>query len=120
MFYDRFIQLCQEHNIAPTRAAIDAGLSKSTVTKWKNSPESQPSGAVITKLSEYFGITKSELLGEPEKEPKEKTVTCKSNGLEEIQDTYLRLARGAQELGLDDADVDAILALYRAHKEKNR
>lgn len=78
MFYDRFIKLCQDRNIAPTRAAIEAGLSKSTVTKWKNSPDSQLSGTVIAKLSDYFGITKAELLGEPEKDQKETpTLTAK-------------------------------------------
>lgn len=93
MFYDRFIKLCKERNIAPTRAAIEAGLSKSTVTKWKNSPDSQPSGTVITKLSDYFGITKSELLGEPEKDQKETpTLTIKderdiARDLERIRQT---------------------------------
>lgn len=100
MFYDRFIQLCQEHNIAPTRAAIEAGLSKSTVTKWKNSPESQPSGAVITKLSDYFGITKAELLGEPEKEQKEKT-----SQPDELEGVYLSFARQAQESRIDPKDI---------------
>lgn len=36
-----------------------------------------------------------------------------------LDKTYLRLAQGAQELGLDDDDVDAILAIYKKHKQKN-
>lgn len=32
----------------------------------------------------------------------------------------LRLARDAQELGMDDEDVDAILALYAEHRKKNQ
>ena len=68
MFYDRFVHLCKERNVAPTRAAIDAGLSKSTVTKWKATPDAEPSGTAIKKLSEYFGITRAELLGETKKE----------------------------------------------------
>ncbi len=52
--------------MSPSRAAIDAGLSKSTVTKWKNDPTTRPTGAVIEKLTNYFGISISELLGENE------------------------------------------------------
>lgn len=73
MFYDRFVQLCNEKNITPSRAAIDAGLSKSTVTKWKNAPDSEPSGSAIKKLSEYFGISKAELLGEEMVSPEKKS-----------------------------------------------
>lgn len=66
MFYERFVMLCSRRGVSPSRAAIDAGLSKSTVTKWKNDPESRPTGNVIAKLTHYFGISVAELLGEPE------------------------------------------------------
>lgn len=64
MFYDRFSALCAERGVSPSRAAIEAGLSKSTVTKWKSNPDSEPTGSAIKKLSDYFGITRAELLGE--------------------------------------------------------
>lgn len=64
MFYDRFVELCKAHNITPSRAAIEAGLSKSTVTKWKKEPDSKPSGNVLNKLCTYFHMSVSELLGE--------------------------------------------------------
>lgn len=64
MFYDRFIQVCTEKRVAPSRAAIEAGLSKSTVSKWKNEPNAEPSGTALKKLSEYFNMTIAELLGE--------------------------------------------------------
>ena len=37
----------------------------------------------------------------------------------QLNQTYLRLAKGAQELGLDDDDVDHILAIYKKNKKKN-
>lgn len=64
MFYDRFVMLCKTRGVSPSRAAVDAGLSKSTVSKWKRSPDSRPTGAVIEKLTRYFGISVAELLGE--------------------------------------------------------
>ena len=64
MFYDRYVALCQKHGVSPSRAALDAGLSKSTVTKWKNDPNALPTGNVIDKLIRYFGVSVSDLLGE--------------------------------------------------------
>lgn len=66
MFYDKFARICKEHGVSPSKAAIDAGLSKSTVTKWKTTPDAQPTGTAIKKLSAYFSIPISELLGEEE------------------------------------------------------
>lgn len=63
-FYERLTCLCRRRGITPSRAAQDAGISKSTVTKWKNDPTARPSGTVLAKLTEYFGMTTSELLGE--------------------------------------------------------
>lgn len=63
MFYDHFVQLCKQKGVSTSKAAIDAGLSKSTVTKWKKDPSTKPSGNVIDKLCRYFGVTVSELLG---------------------------------------------------------
>ena len=68
MFYERFVQLCKMRGVSTSKAAIDAGLSKSTVTKWKKDPSTKPSGNVIEKLCRYFGITVSELLGDTEDE----------------------------------------------------
>ena len=69
MFYDRFVMLCESRGVSPSRAAIDAGLSKSTVTKWKRSPDARPTGNVIEKLPRYFGVSVAELLGEEGPEP---------------------------------------------------
>ena len=68
MFYERFVQLCRQKGVSTSKAAIDAGLSKSTVTKWKTDPGTKPSGNVIDKLCRYFGISVSELLGYGEEE----------------------------------------------------
>ena len=61
-FYDRFASLCRSRGVSPSRAAEDAGLSKSAVSKWKREPEAIPSGTVLSKLSAYFGIPASQLL----------------------------------------------------------
>jgi len=69
VFYDKFVKICQQRGISPSRAAVEAGLSKSTVTKWKTTPDAEPTGTAIKKLTEYFGISVAELMGEVEKKP---------------------------------------------------
>ena len=58
MFYDRFIELCDQKGVSPSRAALEAGISKSLVTKWKQNQSKEPSPEVIRKLAEYFGISR--------------------------------------------------------------
>lgn len=63
MFYDTFAFLCKQRNISPSRAATEADISKSLVTKWKNSGTEVPSPEVLKKLSRYFNVTPDYLLG---------------------------------------------------------
>ena len=76
MFYDRFVYLCTQKGVSPSRAAIDAGISKSLVTKWKNNQVEVPSPDVLRKLSKYFDLSVSEFLEEEQKE-KAPTLTAK-------------------------------------------
>lgn len=69
MFYDKFLELCNKKGVKPTPAATAAGISKSLVSKWRSEEIEIPSAEVLNKLSKYFNIPVSELLGEePEKE----------------------------------------------------
>jgi transcriptional regulator with XRE-family HTH domain len=68
VFYDKFVKICNDHGVSPSKAATEAGLSKSTVTKWKTTPDAQPTGNAIKKLAAYFAIPISELLGEEQKQ----------------------------------------------------
>ena len=60
MFYARFLALCKEKGVSTSKAAIDAGFSKSTVTKWKRDPAAKPSVSVVAKLCKYFDVSVSE------------------------------------------------------------
>lgn len=64
MFYDRFVYLCQQRGVTPTRAALDAGISKSLVSKWKVNNAKDPSPDILRRLAKYFGISIAELLGD--------------------------------------------------------
>ena len=67
MFYYRFLELCKQKGISPSRVAIENNLNKSTVTVWKkqaeNGKEISPQGETLNALSEYFGVSVDYLLG---------------------------------------------------------
>lgn len=75
MFYDRYVQLCEQKKVKPSRAAEDAGVSKSAVTNWKKNG-AEPTGENVKKLCAYFEVTRSELFGEQNEKP-----AAKSDGL---------------------------------------
>lgn len=56
-FLKTFEILCERKGVSPTRALLDAGLSKSLYTKWKDKPEFIPNGLTLDKLSKYFVVS---------------------------------------------------------------
>ena len=111
MFYDKFVQICKSRGISPSRAAVEAGLSKSTVTKWKTTPDAEPTGAALKKITEYFGITISELLGEET----EKTPT--GSGERDILDE-VDLAFYGNYKELSEANKETLRAMARVLLEQ--
>lgn len=79
MFYDRYVEFCNQKGVSPSRAAIEAGISKSLVTKWRVNSVEIPSADVIKKLTAYFNLTTAQLLGEEETKkapaPEDKRIT---------------------------------------------
>lgn len=73
MFYDKFLQLCKQKGVSPSKAAVDAGISKSLVTKWKTNGCKDPSPEVIRKIAAYFSLSISDLLEENVPSPKVET-----------------------------------------------
>ena len=120
VFYDRYVILCKEKGVAPSTAAVDAGISKSLVTKWKTNNVDVPSADVLKKLSSYFNIPVSELLGEEEQ--KEKPLV---NGDKELTE-YLEVLKTRPEMRMlfqlsKDAtkeDVEAAVRIIEALRNK--
>lgn len=78
-------------------AAVEAGLSKSLVTKWKVNKVEVPSPDVLKKLSAYFGMPVSELLGEE----KEKSTIPEDDGLSEKRKALIEFAKSVPEAKAD-------------------
>jgi transcriptional regulator with XRE-family HTH domain len=77
-------------------AAMAAGLSKSLVTKWKVNKVDVPSPDVLKKLSAYFGVPVSELLGEEEMGIKKDQPT-EFDGLSEKRKALMQFAMEVPE-----------------------
>ena len=113
MFYDKFVQLCNQKGVSPSRAAIDAGISKSLVTKWKANGCKDPSPDVLRKLSIYFGVTVSDLLDE------EKAPTPKGER-NILKDVDIAFYGEYQELSEDDKETvrDMVRVMRERRKSK--
>lgn len=67
VFYDNFLKLSNEIGKSPSAVALECGLSKPTVTRWKNG--GKPTDATLQKLAEYFDVSVDYLLTGEKKEP---------------------------------------------------
>lgn len=63
MFYDRFLALCAQKNVSPSKAAREIGINKATVSNWKHR-KNGPSDVTVLKISDYFGVPVSVLTEE--------------------------------------------------------
>lgn len=113
---NRINALLAEKGIQKQDFYRDCGITSASYSLW-NTGKTTPRMKNLEAIADYLNTTTDYLLtglGQ-----KEKTPTLESEQMR-LEGTYLRLAQGAQELGLDDEDVDAILAIYAKHKQKNQ
>lgn len=67
-FYEKYLMLCDKNKKTPSGAALEMGLSKTTVNRWKNG--GGITDATILKVATFFGVSKEELKGNPEQKEK--------------------------------------------------
>ena len=61
MFWEKFINLCNQKGISANAVYADLGLSNATATKWKNG--AIPRATTLKKIADYFGTTSAYLTG---------------------------------------------------------
>lgn len=76
MFYDRYVGLCSEKGISPSRAAEEIGLNKASVTNWKKNGYT-PRAEVLQRIAEYFGVSVGFLVDSSEETEKAPALTDK-------------------------------------------
>ena len=75
MFYDIYVNLCNQKGISPSKAAESVGLSRTSVVKWKAG--TIPSGATLNVLAQFFNVSVDRLLGNGQKEKPAQKVQVK-------------------------------------------
>ena len=58
-FYQKYLMQCQKKGESPSAAAVNAGFTKTSVTRWKNG--SIPTDATILALADYFDCSFDDL-----------------------------------------------------------
>lgn len=71
-FYEKYLMLCDKNKKTPSGAALEMGLSKTTVNRWKNG--GGITDATILKVATFFGVPKEELKGDTEQKEKPNTL----------------------------------------------
>lgn len=66
MFFDVYSELCKEKGVSPSRAAIEMGINKGTVSIWKNQG-TNPQVLQLHKIASYFNVSVDYLLGKTDK-----------------------------------------------------
>lgn len=88
-FYNNFVNLCKEKGLKPSRAGIEAGIPKQTVSNWKAGRK--PSDTYVAQLADYFGVPVS-YFSEEAQEEKEKAPMPIDIGEENILRMYRSLS----------------------------
>lgn len=67
MFWKNFLELCNKRETTPTAVVVELGLSRGSVTAWKEGKV--PYQRTLSKIANYFGVTIEFLLmNDPQKE----------------------------------------------------
>jgi len=91
MFYDKFVELCNENGLSPNKAALLIGFDRTLTSKWKSTGYT-PRQEILVKIAEYFGVTTDYLLGNSDEKNKPLV-----NNDEELTD-YLEELKNRKEM----------------------
>lgn len=89
MFYDKFLELCNQKNKAPSVVADELGFARSSITKWKSGATLR--SANLKRVADYFGVPVS-YFSEEAQEEKEKAPMPIDIGEENILRMYRSLS----------------------------
>ncbi|MGI6013848.1 MAG: helix-turn-helix domain-containing protein [Oscillospiraceae bacterium] len=115
MFYDNYVRLCNSIGKSPSAVAVELGLKKATVTRWKKG--GNPTDANAQKIADYFNVTTEFLFGieeQTEKAPAE-------DDERKVSDDDIKFALfGTREIDDDVLDRVKQFAKFAQENEKNK
>ena len=90
--------MCNKVGKSPSAVAIEIGLSKPSVHRWKNG--GRPTDATISKIASYFGVSVDYLLGN------EKSPTIKNdNGVTKVKADIIKKVMQMSDAELQKLDL---------------
>ena len=92
MVYTDFIRLCNSVGKTPSSVAIEAGLSKTTITRWKKG--SKPRDTTLSRVADYFDTNIENSLNEPQSYTVQDCETHKMDAKQK----YQRLSENGQTI----------------------
>ena len=109
VFGERIKQLRNEHKWTQEYVCEKLNISSGALSRYETGMYEPKSLELIKDFANLFNVTTDYLLGKSEIRNSEKETG--------ISDIYMHLAKEAQELKLDQDDVDFILDFYKKHKK---
>lgn len=109
MFWEVFCELCKERGKAPSAVLTMLGISKGNLAKWREG--AMPRGSTLLKLSEYFSVSTSYLLGD--ENGTEETEKAPAEDLSEGERMVLEAIRGLPEDQRTAAMMECIAVLMQ-------
>lgn len=106
MFYDNFINYCNNVNKSPSAVASELGLSRASVNGWKHGKI--PTDANQIRIANYFGISVSELMAKQKEKADES----------QLDNLYFNFAKEAQENKIDPDDIREAIDMIRKLRGK--
>lgn len=128
MFFDVFKKLCEEKGLTPTRASVEIGFSKGSVSYWRKKhsegADAKPDTYTAQKIADYFGVSVDYLLGrtdDPTGGEAEKGAPAVP-GQRPISDDEIKFALFGGEGEISDAMLDEVrsFAAYIKRREEEK
>ena len=92
-FYDRYQQLCVEAGSSATGVAVSVGISRASVSDWKNKG-AVPSASSLKKIADYF-LGKTDIKNPPDQQsPEEIAKVALFGGDGEVTDEMWQEVKG--------------------------
>lgn len=114
-FYENYVKLCALHNLSESGAAKKIGLSNAAANGWKKGK--MPSATTQVKLTDLFGVSVKELMGETD-DPSvgiKKERPADGEALTDMQKTTIDLVKS-----MSDADLKLFLDILKTVRENSK
>lgn len=95
-FYENYVKLCALHNLSESGAAKKIGLSNAAANGWKKGK--MPSATTQVKLTDLFGVSVKELMGETDDPSAGIKKERPADGEAPDQDKLLEIVRDSQDM----------------------